>query len=170
VEKWKSKNRIPTFPPPRQPAAQGKNQAVYTNLLTRPLESALSHSRPDRTSPPHPNRPSLLPLHHRSRSAACIPRPSIARSRSDRTPPYSSALHRPQSSQTSPHTTRLAPAAQEQRRTLYPTPAPAAHFPRLHCRPSPVPCAERISPWHLSHSDHSARNYSRKSSLLDRHW
>ena len=37
MEKWKSKNRIPTFPPPRQPAAQGKNQAVYTNLLTRPV-------------------------------------------------------------------------------------------------------------------------------------
>ena len=25
VEKWKSKTRIPTFPQPRQPAAQGKN-------------------------------------------------------------------------------------------------------------------------------------------------
>src|ERR1035441_1299174 len=24
VEKWKSKSRIPTFPPPRQPAAQGE--------------------------------------------------------------------------------------------------------------------------------------------------
>src|SRR5450432_2487669 len=31
VEKWKSKNRIPTFPPPRQPAAQG-TKSIKTNV------------------------------------------------------------------------------------------------------------------------------------------
>src|SRR6266536_4370895 len=36
VEKWKSKSRIPTFPPPRMPAAQGKKKAVYTKRLTHP--------------------------------------------------------------------------------------------------------------------------------------
>ena len=35
MEKWKSKTRIPTFPQPRQPAAQGRT-AVYTKRLTRP--------------------------------------------------------------------------------------------------------------------------------------
>ncbi len=38
MEKWKSKIRIPTFPRPRQPAAQGK-KAVYTKTLTRPPKS-----------------------------------------------------------------------------------------------------------------------------------
>jgi len=32
VEKWKSKNRIPTFPPPRKPAAQGKDHLVKQRI------------------------------------------------------------------------------------------------------------------------------------------
>jgi hypothetical protein len=43
VEKWKSKFRIPTFPQPRQPAAQGRRartvahpKVVYTKFLTPP--------------------------------------------------------------------------------------------------------------------------------------
>jgi hypothetical protein len=31
VEKWKSKSRIPTFPPPRMPAALGKNRPFTQN-------------------------------------------------------------------------------------------------------------------------------------------
>jgi len=31
VEKWKSKSRIPTFPPPRMPAAQGKKRPFTQN-------------------------------------------------------------------------------------------------------------------------------------------
>src|SRR5256885_15994911 len=31
LEKWKSKNRIPTFPPPRMPAAQGKERPFTQN-------------------------------------------------------------------------------------------------------------------------------------------
>jgi len=44
MEKWESKTRIPTFPQPRQPAAQGKKPknktAVYTKPLTRPALKA----------------------------------------------------------------------------------------------------------------------------------
>jgi hypothetical protein len=32
--KWKSKIRIPTFPPPRMPAAQGKNGRLHKTLDT----------------------------------------------------------------------------------------------------------------------------------------
>src|SRR6266542_835735 len=32
VEKWKSKSRIPTFPPPRMPAAQGKKRRLHKTL------------------------------------------------------------------------------------------------------------------------------------------
>jgi hypothetical protein len=32
VEKWKSKNRIPTFPPPRMPAAQGKDHPIKQGI------------------------------------------------------------------------------------------------------------------------------------------
>jgi hypothetical protein len=31
VEKWKSKSRISTFPPPRMPAAQGKKRPFTRN-------------------------------------------------------------------------------------------------------------------------------------------
>ena len=36
LEKWKSKIRIPTFPPPRIACGARKRTAVYTELLTRP--------------------------------------------------------------------------------------------------------------------------------------
>src|SRR6266496_4557424 len=32
MEKWKSKSRIPTFPPPRMPAAQGKKRRLHKTL------------------------------------------------------------------------------------------------------------------------------------------
>ena len=39
MEKWKSKIRIPTFPPPRMPAAQGKNGRLHKTLdPSEPLE------------------------------------------------------------------------------------------------------------------------------------
>src|SRR6266498_3669024 len=37
VEKWKSKSRIPTFPPPRMPAAQGKKRRLHKTLDAPPL-------------------------------------------------------------------------------------------------------------------------------------
>src|SRR5205807_6360887 len=40
VENWKSKTRIPTFPPPRL-ACGARKKAVYTKRLTRPVEDAL---------------------------------------------------------------------------------------------------------------------------------
>jgi transposase len=36
LEKWKSKIRIPTFPPPRIACGARKRTAVYTKQLTRP--------------------------------------------------------------------------------------------------------------------------------------
>ena len=40
MEKWKSKIRIPTFPPPRMPAAQGKNGRLHKTLdPSEPLKS-----------------------------------------------------------------------------------------------------------------------------------
>jgi hypothetical protein len=41
VEKWKSKNRIPTFPPPRMPAALGKNGRLH-----KTLDTPFSNKRP----------------------------------------------------------------------------------------------------------------------------
>src|SRR5580704_14593351 len=52
MEKWKSKIRIPTFPPPRMPAAQGKNGRLHKTLDTsaarRPDHPAALLLRPGR--------------------------------------------------------------------------------------------------------------------------
>ena len=47
MERWKSKTRISTFPPPRMPAAQGKKKAVYTKRLTHPIPTVLRTVRID---------------------------------------------------------------------------------------------------------------------------
>ena len=44
VEKWKSKSRIPTFPPPRKPAAQGTNHLIQDVVHTLRRRSAASRS------------------------------------------------------------------------------------------------------------------------------
>src|SRR5580704_17048284 len=49
MEKWKSKIRIPTFPPPRMPAAQGKNGRLHKTLdtsLVRPSPDTKRSSSP----------------------------------------------------------------------------------------------------------------------------
>jgi hypothetical protein len=49
--KWKSKIRIPTFPPPRMPAAQGKNGRLHKTLDTSQEKSATPRLRPTLRSP-----------------------------------------------------------------------------------------------------------------------
>src|SRR3954453_1372028 len=44
VENWKSKTRIPTFPPPRL-ACGARKKAVYTKRLTRPQNAGLISQR-----------------------------------------------------------------------------------------------------------------------------
>src|SRR6266542_752798 len=44
VEKWKSKSRIPTFPPPRMPAAQGKKRRLH-KTLDAPLQPPDAENR-----------------------------------------------------------------------------------------------------------------------------
>src|ERR1035438_2212081 len=46
MEKWKSKIRIPTFPPPRMPAAQGKNGRLHKTLDTSSLLSQCCRQHP----------------------------------------------------------------------------------------------------------------------------
>jgi hypothetical protein len=46
MEKWKSKTRIPTFPPPRMPAAQGKERPFTQNAWTHPSRVRFAAQKP----------------------------------------------------------------------------------------------------------------------------
>ena len=78
VEKWKSKIRIPTFPQPRQPAAQGRRsrrvaspKVVYTKVLTPPCQKKRKPMNTSRSSAGFPMQYSFFFRSYRL-STSCL--------------------------------------------------------------------------------------------------